>query len=213
MSVTAGMAAPEQLISPWRWVGMLDGRDLAPLPAAGHSPVGVAMFRFPTLPERLALPPLDAHYILFTTAGNLLVERDLGRGVERARFRPGMSLVLPAARENAWRWSGPTDELHLYVSPAWLGEVAVAAGVAAPELRERFAFEDPVLRSLAQALLDERRSGGLGGALFQAAAAETIALRLLREHATVIPAALRRPSLAPARLRRVREPGQGRAGA
>ena len=26
------------------------------------------MFRFPGLPERLALPPLDAHYISFTLA-------------------------------------------------------------------------------------------------------------------------------------------------
>ena len=116
MAVTGGRAAPDQLISPWRWVGLLHGRDLAPLPAASPSPVGVAMFRFPGLPERLHLPPLDAHYISFTLAGNLDVERDLGRGLERARFRPGMSLIIPAARENAWRWSGPTDELHLYVS-------------------------------------------------------------------------------------------------
>jgi AraC family transcriptional regulator len=205
MPETDGGAASDQLISPWRWVGLLAGRDLAPLPAADPSPVGVAMFRFPGLPERLDLPPLDAHYISFTLAGNLVVERDLGRGMERARFRPGMSLVIPAARENAWRWSGPTDEVHLYVSPSWLGEVAVAAGVAAPELRERFAFEDPVLHSLAQALLNERRSGGLGGALFQAAAAETIALRLLREHCAVMPRPPQRASLAPARLRRVRE--------
>ena len=53
------------------------------------------MFRFAELPERLALPPLDAHYVSFTLAG-ALIERDLGR---RRRPRPvpaGMSLILPA---------------------------------------------------------------------------------------------------------------------
>jgi AraC family transcriptional regulator len=191
-------------IPPREWVGLLNGRDLAPLPRGESSPVGVAMFRFPGLPERLVLPPLDAHYISFTLAGALVIERDLGRDVERAGFRPGMSLILPAGRENAWRWTSATDELHLYVSPAWLGEVALAAGVAAPALFERFAFEDPLLCSLARALLEERRSGGVGGALFRDTAAETIALRLLREHCSVSLPPFR-ASLAPARLRRVRE--------
>jgi AraC family transcriptional regulator len=192
-------------IPPREWVGLLNGRDLAPLPRGESSPVGVAMFRFPGLPERLVLPPLDAHYISFTLAGALVIERDLGHDVERASFRPGMSLILPAGRENAWRWNSGTDELHLYVSPAWLGEVAVAAGVATPVLVERFAFEDLLLCSLARALLEERRSGGVGGALFRDTVAETIALRLLREHCSVTAPPFPRASLAPARLRRVRD--------
>ncbi|MDX6494749.1 MAG: AraC family transcriptional regulator [Gaiellales bacterium] len=191
-------------IPPREWVSLLNGRDLAPVPHGDPSPVGVAMFRFPGLPERLVLPPLDAHYISFTLAGALVIERQLGRDVERAGFRPGMSLILPAGRENAWRWNSATDELHLYVSPAWLGEVALAAGVATPNLFERFAFEDPLLCSLAGALLEDRRSGGVGGALFRDTAAETIALQLLRKHCSVSLPPFR-ASLAPARLRRVRD--------
>jgi AraC family transcriptional regulator len=192
-------------IPPREWVGLLNGRDLAPLPRGESSPVGVAMFRFPGLPERLVLPPLDAHYISFTLAGALVIERDLVHDLERASFRPGMSLILPAGRENAWRWNSGSDELHLYVSPAWLGEVAVAAGVATPVLVERFAFEDLLLCSLARALLEERRSGGVGGALFRDTVAETIALRLLREHCSVTAPPFPRASLAPTRLRRVRD--------
>ena len=126
------MSTMHRSVTPRIWCDLLDGRDLAPLPSADPCPVDVAMFRFPGLPERLALPPLDAHYISFTLAGALDIERDLGRDVERARFRPGMSLILPAGRENAWRWNGATDELHLYVSPSWLGEVGATIGVAAP---------------------------------------------------------------------------------
>ena len=46
------------------------------------------MFRFPGLLERLVLPPLDAHYISFTLAGSLVIERDLGRELEQTDSAP-----------------------------------------------------------------------------------------------------------------------------
>ncbi|HEY0387477.1 MAG TPA: AraC family transcriptional regulator [Gaiellales bacterium] len=196
---------PAVAITPHQWVARLRGRDLAPVGADGTAPLRVGMFRFPGLPERLVLPPLDAHYISFTVAGRLIIERELSGRRERAAFRPGMSLIFPAGEENAWRWNRSTDELHLYVSPSWLAEAADAAGAAAPVLRPRFAFEDRVLHSLATALLEEHRTGGLGGALFRQSAAETIALRLLRDHCTVASAPAPAAALAPARLRRVRD--------
>ena len=137
---------------------------MAPDPDA---PVDVALFRFGDLPDRAALPALDAHYVSFTVRGALLIERDLGDDADRARFRPGMSLILPAERENTWRWDAGTDELHLYVAPRWLAEMAGRIGRAAPVPEARFAFEDRLLRSLAEALLAERRNGGLGGALYR----------------------------------------------
>jgi AraC family transcriptional regulator len=163
------------------------------------------MFRFPGLPERLTLPPLDAHYISFTLAGRLIIEREIAGRRDHAAFRPGMSLIFPAGVENAWRWSGSTDELHLYISPSWLAEAADGAGVSGPILRPRFAFEDRVLHSLAGALIDEYRTGGLGGALFRQSAAETIGLRLLREHCAVTSRPVPTAALAPVRLRRVRD--------
>jgi AraC family transcriptional regulator len=195
----------EGLVRPREWVALLSGEDLAPLPHDAPSAIDVGVFRFPEMPERASLPPLDAHYVSFTIAGALVVERDLGRDVERAQFRPGLSLILPAGRENAWRWDGGTDELHLYISPAWLGEVAFTVGASSPVPVERFAFEDPLLRALTLALLDARRSGGIGQALFRDAAADTIALHFLRRHCDLELPASPAASLAPARLRRVRE--------
>jgi AraC family transcriptional regulator len=193
------------LVSPREWVRLLGGLDLAPVPRLPPGPVDVAMFRFADLPERVALPPLDAHYISFTLRGALVIERDLGRDADRARFRPGMSLILPAARENTWRWDAATDELHLYVAPQWLAEVAGRLGRAAPEPVARFAFEDRLLRSLAQALLEERRSGGIGGTLFRESLSETIALHVLRTYCALPDAARVATRLAPAALRRVRD--------
>jgi AraC family transcriptional regulator len=190
-------------ITPHQWVALLHGIDLAPVAVDRDAPVQVAMFRFPWLPQRMELPPLDAHYVSFTLAGRLVIEREMGGPLERCAFRPGMSLIVPAGRENAWRWNRGTDELHLYVSRAWLAETADAAGASLPLLLPRFGFEDRVLHALAGALLDERRSGGLGGQLFAASVADTVALRLLRDHCSVECRA-QSAALAPARLRRVR---------
>jgi AraC family transcriptional regulator len=192
-------------ISPREWVGLVGGIDVAPAPGVDRGPIDVGLFRFPGLPARRALPPIDAHYISFTVSGTITVERQLGKQVDRARFRPGRSLILPAHRENAWTWDGATDELHLYVAPAWLAEVAGAAGVLSPVLVERFAFDDPLLQALTSALLDERLHAGVGGALFREAVAEAIALRLIRSHARVAVPPARPASLAPARLRHVRD--------
>jgi AraC family transcriptional regulator len=195
---------PGGAVTPREWVSLVGGIDMAPA-APADSPVDVALWRFPGLPMRRALPPIDAHYISFTIRGAITVERELGRSVDRAEFRPGNSLILPAHRENAWTWDGATDELHVYVAPAWLAEVASAAGVRAPDPLERFAFSDPLLQALAAALLEERRSRGAGGALYREAVAETIALRLIRAHCRTLAAPPVRVSLAPARLRRVRD--------
>jgi AraC family transcriptional regulator len=203
-TVTAAATRVPDVLSPRAWVELLGGEDLAPVAPDPDAPVDVALFRFGEMPDRAALPAVDAHYISFTVRGALLVERDLGRDADRARFRPGMSLILPAERDNTWRWDAGTDELHLYVAPHWLAEMAGRIGRAAPVPEARFAFEDRLLRSLAEALLAERRSGGLGGALYRSAISETIALHLLRTCCSVgeAPAPAR---LAPAAVRRVRE--------
>jgi AraC family transcriptional regulator len=196
---------PDGAVTPREWVSLVGGIDMAPAPPVAGSPVDVALWRFPGLPMRRALPPIDAHYISFTVRGAITVERELGRSVDRAEFRPGNSLILPAHRENAWTWDGATDELHLYVAPAWLAEVASEAGVLAPDPLERFAFSDPLLQALADALLAERQGTGAGGALYRDALSETIALRLIRAHCRTLAAPPVRASLAPARLRRVRD--------
>jgi AraC family transcriptional regulator len=206
VSLLAPAAAhPRDPVSPREWVRLLGGRDLAPVAPLPDDPVDVALFRFGDLPERVALPALDAHYISFTVRGALLIERDLGRLADRARFRPGMSLILPAEQENTWRWDAATDELHLYLTPSWLAEMAGRVGHAAPRPLARFAFEDRLLRALAEALLTERRSGGLGGALYRATLSETIALHFLRTYCSSSALEPVPARLAPARLRRVRD--------
>ena len=163
------------------------------------------MWRFNGLPERRTLPGLDMHYISFTIRGQLRVERDTDDGRVQAEFRPGLSLIMAAGRSNTWRWDQPTDELHLYVDPAFLGEVAAEAGLGSPELIERFAFEDSFLRQATRMLANELREPQAAGDLFADSTAHAIALHLLRTHCSVHRRQQRiSGGLSPTQVRRVR---------
>ena len=195
-------AAP---VSPATWVGHLGGEDLLQARPRRWRGVGVGMWSFSELPDRLTLPGLDMHYISFTVRGPLHVERDTDEGRVEADFRPGHSLIIAAGRENTWRWDRPTDELHLYIDPAFLVDVATEAGFDSPELIERFAFEDPFLRQATRLLAEEMREPQSAGDLFAESTGHTVALHLLRTHCAMNPRERRVPGgLSPAQLRRVR---------
>lgn len=198
------MAAPAP-VSPARWVAELGGEDLLRARQRSWRGVGVGMWRFAELPERLTLPGMDMHYISFTVRGPLTVERDTDEGRVEAEFLPGRSLIIAAGRENTWRWDRPTDELHLYVDPAFLADVALEAGLDAPELIERFAFEDPYLRQATRLLAEELQAPQAAGDLFAESTAHAVALHVIRAHCRLRRREQRLPGgLSPAQLRRVR---------
>ena len=192
-------------ISPGAWVDRLGGADLLQARPRRWHGVGVGLWSFGELPDRVTLPGIDMHYISFTVRGPLHVERDTDEGRVEADFRPGHSLIIAAGRENTWRWDRPTDELHLYVDPAFLADVAAEAGFDSPELIERFAFEDPFLRQATRLLADEMREPQTAGDLFAESTGHAIALHLLRTHCAMRRRDVRRPGgLSPAQLRHVR---------
>ena len=124
------------LVSPREWVRLLGGEDLAPVPPTAGRPVDVALFRFGDLPDRAALPPLDAHYVSFTVRGALLIERDLGDDADRARFRPG-DVADPAGRSARTRGAGtpgPTSCTCTWRRGGWR---RWPAGSAAPRRAHR----------------------------------------------------------------------------
>lgn len=196
-------AAPP--VSPAAWVAELSGEDLLRARQRRWRGIGVGMWRFAELPDRMTLPGMDMHYISFTIRGPLTVERDTDEGRVEAEFLPGRSLIIATGRENTWRWDRPTDELHLYLDPAFLADVAADAGVHTPELIERFAFEDPFLRQATRLLAEEIQSPTTAGDLFAESTAHAVALHVIRAHCTLRRTAPRVPGgLGPAQLRRVK---------
>lgn len=192
-------------ISPAAWVDRLGGTDLLNARPRRWHGIGVGLWSFDRLSDRLTLPGIDMHYISFTVRGPLHVERDTDEGRQEADFRPGHSLIIAAGRENTWRWDRPTDELHLYIDPAFLADVAVEAGFDSPELIERFAFEDPFLRQATRLLAEEMRDPQTAGDLLAESTGHAVALHLLRTHCAMRRRDIRLPGgLSPAQLRRVR---------
>ena len=181
------MSSTSAPVSPRAWVELIGGRELCAMRPQQWRSLDVGLFRFGGLPELTTLPPLDHHFVSFTVQGPLHVERELGGALERGDFRRGSSLIMRAGQENTWRWDRPTDELQLFLDPAYLADVAVEADGRVPELIDRFAFEDPVLRQIVHGLLDELREPGVAGALFGELAAQSLAVHLLRRHCVLRP--------------------------
>jgi AraC family transcriptional regulator len=190
-------------VGPHGWEAALGATDLGSLPEDPRRPFHLGIYRFGELPERVTAPAVDHHYISFTMRGRLAVARELGGGVERGTLRTGLSLIMAAGQTNIWSWDGPTDELHLWISPAFLADVALEAGMGAPTVIERFPFEDPPLRSMALAVYGELRSPARAGALFDDLAAHSLALQILRRHCSSRPADRAGGALTPRQLRRV----------
>ena len=198
------MSSPAGTISPRAWVELIGGREICAMPKGQWRSFDVGLFRFGGLPEQTTLPPLDRHFVSFTVQGPLRVERELGGSIERGDFRRGSSLIMAAGQQNTWRWDRPTDELQLFLDPAYLSDVAAEAGAGAPELIDRFAFEDPMLRQIVHGLLEELRDPGIAGALFGELAAQYLAVHLLRRHCAAPPrVALAARGLTPGQVRRL----------
>jgi AraC family transcriptional regulator len=190
------------LASPAEWEAALGGTQLSALPADRARPFQLGIYRFGALNQRVEAPPVDHHYVSFTIRGHLEVERQLSGGIERAALHDGWSLIMSAGQSNVWRWNRPTDELHLWISPAWLAELAVSSGAPSTGLVDRFPFEDASLRSMVTAVFAELRRPGRAPALFDEVAAQAIALQLLARHCSAS-VRLETAQIAPRRVRRV----------
>ena len=201
------------VVTPREWVRLLGGEDVLAMPTDRWRALDVGVFRFGDMRDPVVVPPIDHHYVSFTVRGPLLIERELGGGVERGSFRRGLSLIMAAGQTNRWRWDQPTTELQLYLRPSFLEETAQQAGLQAPTLIDRFAFEDPILRHAVEGLLDELRDPTAAGALFGDVAAQFVALHLLRRHCTSarLGDEVAR-GLTPRQLRRVSELADARLG-
>jgi AraC family transcriptional regulator len=190
-------------VGPHGWEASLGAADLGSLPEDPRRPFHLGVYRFGELRERVVAPAVDHHYISFTMRGRLSVDRELGGGVERARLSTGLSLIMAAGQTNTWSWDSPTDELHLWISPALLTDVAMEAGMGAPTVIERFPFEDAQLRAMALAIYGELRSPARAVSLFDDVAGQSLALQILRRHCSKRHVERSNGALTPRQLRRV----------
>lgn len=187
------------------WESALSARSLlGPPPVSAPSqPFQLGMFRFSELREPFTCPAVDHHYVSFTVNGSLMVERELGEGIQRGQLRSGSSVIMSAGQVNTWTWDRPTDELHLWIRPAYLTDIALEAGLPAPTLIDRFPFADEALRLMTLAVFTELRRPGRAPSLFDDVAGQCMAMQLINHHCTVRVPMMAEPTLTPRQLRRV----------
>jgi hypothetical protein len=101
------------VVTPREWVRLLGGEEVLAMPTDRWRALDVGVFRFGDMRDPVVVPPIDHHYVSFTVQGPLLIERELGGGVERGSFRRGLSLIMAAGQTNRWRWAQHTTELQL----------------------------------------------------------------------------------------------------
>jgi AraC family transcriptional regulator len=94
-------------------------------------------------------------------------------------------MLMNAGQDSVWHCAEPIDELHIFLDPRIVAEVAEEAGAPGLHLIDGVGLIDPGLREISSQLLAELESPGIATRLFADTMARALALQLIRQHSTV----------------------------
>lgn len=175
-TTTTACAAPRD------WIAYLGGTPVTGFGSDDDAGFVIGHFRYPRRPQEFRAPPVRTHYLSITLAGTPRVERVLDGCRVEADFHPGTCLLMPAASQNAWRWSGPTEEMQVFLEPSLLGQVARDAGQDGRILKDSFGFFDETIWHFVQMLQSEARCKSGADGPWLESSARLLALHLLRRY-------------------------------
>lgn len=189
-------------VSPAVWAGTLPDAPVLDRRVAGLVPATIRRWR--GISPEIDQASLDQHFVSVHLGGPKRLQRR-GEGHTLSRDVPvGAHSIVPAGSSFRWNTQGPVDFAHIYFERSAVEHVVAHAFDRDPahvSLREGLGVDDPLIGSLAAALLAE-----LGGDVHQAYLDDLLHLllcRVLRLHSNAREAAVRaRHVLAPYRLRR-----------
>lgn len=132
----------------------------------------------------LTLPSIDQHFISAHLLRPCQVDTHWSGRHHRGRSVPGNIMLMAAGQDSVWNCSEAMDELHIFVQPSVVEEVAAEVDIARFELIDGVGLIDPTLGEMARQLLAEIERPGLGTRVFADTMARSLALHLLRHHST-----------------------------
>jgi AraC family transcriptional regulator len=162
--------------------------------------------------ERIAVPATPDPFIAVCFRGDRSIEGRDGDGPWHSAHIATPCVFIRSAGEPAeltWRSrrDEPVETAHLHLSSRVLQKVADEAADRNPgsiQIINRFAFHDPVIETVASALVAELRGSHGSAALYAEAAAQFLAVHLLRRHCSAaLPVTRPKGTLDAHRLRRV----------
>lgn len=134
--------------------------------------------------SQIDLPPLPRHFICAHLLRPCEVTTRWSGRTHRSRSLPGNAMLMAAGQDSVWQCSTAMSELHVFLDPAIVEEVAQEIGGRSFGLIEGVGLVDPAIRDISLQLLAEIEHPGIGTQLFADTMARTLALQLLRRHST-----------------------------
>ena len=132
----------------------------------------------------LKLPPVPKHFIATHLLRPCHIDTRWAGRAHRARSQPGNAMLMAAGQDSVWHCSDAIDELHVFLDPAILDEVAQEIGGDHAELIDGVAIVEPAIRDISMQLLAEIEHPGMGTRLFADTMARSLALQLIRRRST-----------------------------
>lgn len=153
----------------------------------------VRTYHEPSNVPHLDVPGTEDPFIAVCFRGHRRIEGKDGDDTRKAALIATPCVFLRRAGEPAeleWRsiTEEPVETAHLHLSSALLQQVAESAADRDParvQLINAFACRDPVIEAVASAVVDELRRGSEAAHLYSEAAAQFLAVHLLRRYCSV----------------------------
>ncbi|MGB6310281.1 MAG: AraC family transcriptional regulator [Steroidobacteraceae bacterium] len=132
----------------------------------------------------LTLPPVAKHFIAAHLLKPCRIETRWSGRLHRAGSQPGNAMLMSAGQDSVWHCSEPIDELHVFLDPTIVEEVAQEVGSRRFELIDGVGIVDPTIREISLQLLAEIEHPGMGTRLFADTMARALALQIIRRRST-----------------------------
>ncbi|MBS0448342.1 MAG: helix-turn-helix transcriptional regulator [Proteobacteria bacterium] len=174
------------VISPAELPQWVPGVVLSASDTLGWTDVALRSYRYHGLDVQV--PALDHYTIVRYRVGTTPMERRFDGRWTRTRCAPGDLSLLTRSQDSHWHWTDDIDVSHVYLSNALVSRVAndvLERSVAEVRLHDLLRAQDPTLMRICDAIADEARDGGVGGALYVEALGTQLAVHLLRHYACV----------------------------
>ncbi|MEL6064935.1 MULTISPECIES: AraC family transcriptional regulator [unclassified Methylobacterium] len=139
-------------------------------------------------PSDVPIPPLQDLLVVVYMDGATPMHRRCAGDWRNDLVAPGSISFLSHEIRSHWRWTEPTEVLHLYLSPSLLKAAAsdlFEREIAAVNLRDVLRADDPVLAGLVMALAQETRQRGIGSSLYVDSIRHCACIHLLRHYTEV----------------------------
>ncbi|MEM7773782.1 MAG: AraC family transcriptional regulator [Cyanobacteria bacterium P01_A01_bin.37] len=125
------------------------------------------------------------HLVLVHLEGPTQVEQWIDTRYQKAQFRAGSVLIVPAGTPHYANWDAENRYLLLSLDPnAWLHAARATIDSHASDLTPHFIEAEPLIHGIGLSLKAELESGNLGGRLYADTLCNTLFAHLLRHYTT-----------------------------